>query len=142
MQRRAFYPVLSEDNQIIGFVCVSVLTESLVQIRNNIIRIFVLIFLALASLGALLSGASVYSIRKILMGHDPEEFRKIYLDHTEVTDSLEEGLLAVDPDGKITLINKAARELLEITEEEAEGKNIRGSKSQVNSEMAKMPWIF
>ena len=76
------------------------------------------------------------------MGHDPEEFRKIYLDHTEVTDSLEEGLLAVDPDGKITLINKAARELLEITEEEAEGKNIRGSKSQVNSEMAKMPWIF
>lgn len=125
MQRRAFYPVLNEGDQIIGFVCVSVLTESLIQIRNNIIRIFVLIFLALASLGALLSGASVYSIRKILMGHDPEEFRKIYLDHTEVTDSLEEGLLAVDPDGKITLINKAARELLEIPEDENEEKNVR-----------------
>ena len=124
MQRRAFYPVLSKDDQVIGFVCVSVLTESLVQIRNNIIRIFVLIFLALASLGALLSGASVYSIRKILMGHDPEEFRKIYLDHTEVTDSLEEGLLAVDQNGKIILINKAARELLEIPEDETE-KDIR-----------------
>lgn len=116
MQRRAFYPVLNEKKQVIGFVVASVLTESLVQIRNNIIRIFILIFLVLASLGALLSAASVYSIRKILMGYDPEEFREIYLDHTEVTDSLEEGLLAVDPEGKVILVNKAARELLEIAE--------------------------
>lgn len=117
MQRRAFYPVRGEDDQIIGFVTVSVLTKSLTQIRNNIIRIFILIFGALFSLGALLSGASVYSIRKILLGHDPEEFRKMFLEHTDVIDRLEEGLLAVDTKGNITLINKSARQMLGIEDE-------------------------
>ncbi len=116
-QRRAFYPVLDEDGQITGFVTASVLTKSLTQIRNNIIRIFILIFGALFSLGALLSGASVYGIRKILLGHDPEEFRRIFQEHADVIDRLEEGLLAVDAKGNATLINKSARQILGIEDE-------------------------
>ena len=119
MQRRAFYPVLNEDDQIIGFVVASVLTQSLTQIKNNIIRIFILIFGALLSLGTLLSGASVYSIRKILFGHDPEEFRRMFLEHTDVIDRLEEGLLAVDTKGNVTLINKSARQMLGLEKEES-----------------------
>lgn len=130
MQRRAFYPVLNEDDQIIGFVVASVLTQNLTQIKNNIIRIFILIFGALLSLGTLLSGASVYSIRKILFGHDPEEFRRMFLEHTDVIDRLEEGLLAVDTKGNVTLINKSARQMLGLEKEEnsqvmEEQKNIK-----------------
>lgn len=126
MQRRAFYSVRDENDEIIGFVTASVLTESLLLIRNRIIRIFVLLFLVLFSLGAVLSGASLYAIRKILFGHDPEEFRKIYLAHTGVTDTLDEGLLAVNTEGKVILINRAARKLLNVADdEEVEQKNIQ-----------------
>jgi sensor histidine kinase regulating citrate/malate metabolism len=53
-------------------------------------------------------------IRKVLHGHQPEEFSRLYKEQTEVTDTLEEGICAIDTSGKIILMNQAARILFEI----------------------------
>lgn len=126
MQRRAFYPVLDDDGTILGFVVSSVLTTSLVQIRNQIVGLFLLILLALLCVGALLSWISVKRIRKILLGYNPEEFRKIFLEHTEVMDALEEGILAVNLKGEIMLMNQSAKRLLAVDgDANVEGQPVR-----------------
>ncbi|NCB94003.1 MAG: sensor histidine kinase [Clostridia bacterium] len=122
MQRRAFYPVLDDDGTILGFVVSSVLTTSLSRIRNQIIGLFLAILLILLCVGALLSWISMRRIRKILLGYNPEEFRKIFLEHTEVMDALEEGILAINLKGEIMLMNQSAKRLLQISR----GINVKG----------------
>ena len=45
--------------------------------------------------------------------------RRMFLEHTDVIDRLEEGLLAVDTKGNVTLINKSARQMLGLEKEES-----------------------
>jgi sensor histidine kinase regulating citrate/malate metabolism len=114
MQRRAFHAVYNEDGEIIGFVVASVLISSLVKIRHQISLIFLIIFLCMLLTGSAFAWLTSRRIRKVLHGHQPEEFSRLYKEQTEVTDALEEGICAIDTSGKIILMNQAARTLFEI----------------------------
>lgn len=116
-QRRAFSPVRDASGTILGFAMCSVLTTSLTRIRFQIIGIFFGLLLLLIFFGILLSHAVMHGIRKILMGYQPEEFQKLYVERTEVMDALEEGIIAVNTDENIILINSAARAILQLPEE-------------------------
>lgn len=117
MQRRAFHAVYDEDGTLIGFVVASVLISSLTQIRRQLITIYLVIFLMLILAGCVLAWISTHRIRKLLLGYQPEEFCKLYVERTEVINALEEGICAVNADGAIILINQAARKILEIPSE-------------------------
>lgn len=112
MQRRAFYPVLDTDGTIIGFVMAAVLTSSISQLEQDILKAFLLAAAALIGIGLLLSQLLYLRLKKILLGYSPEDLRRIYMAEKEVLDTLEEGLIAVDRDERLTLINRSARELL------------------------------
>ncbi len=125
MQRRAFCPVMDPSGKIIGFVMSSVLTSSLSRIRNHIINIFLCLLVALMILGIFLSRTAMHRIRKILMGYQPEEFQKLYVERTEVMDSLEEGIVAINQEENVILMNMAARNILKIPEDKtAEGTSL------------------
>jgi len=122
MQRRAFFPVTDGSGKRIGFVMCSVLTSSLTRIRSHIIGIFLCLLLALSALGVLLSRAVTNKMRKLFMGHQPEEFRRLYIERTEVIDALDEGIIAINQESRIILINRAARHILKLPEDaEVEG---------------------
>lgn len=112
MQRRAFHAVTEEDGSLLGFVMASVLLSSLGQIRLRLISIYLLLSLFLIPAGCALAWSFMRRIQAILLGHPPEEFRRLYVERTEVINALEEGICAVNSDGIVILANQAAQELL------------------------------
>lgn len=114
MQRRAFHAVYDANGTLIGFVTASVLISSLEQIRRHLIAIYLGIFLLLIPAGCGLAWIFMHRIRTILLGHQPEEFRRLYIERAEVIDALEEGICAVNAEGTVILINQSARNLLKI----------------------------
>ena len=115
LQRRAFYGIDDKDGNRIGFVMASVLSDNISQVRRRIFHTFLALFAALLFLGSV--AAWIYRIRlqKILLGYRPEDFANLYIERVEVMDALEEGLFAIDAEGRVTVMNQAARRMLELS---------------------------
>ena len=123
LQRRAFHAVLDEDGTIIGFTMASVLNSHLTDIRNEIILTFLLVLVCMIGVGLLISAGIMRHLRKILLGHQPEEFCNLYIERDEVLNALEEGLFAISNDGRVILMNQSAKTMLALSPEEpAEGR--------------------
>ena len=114
MQRRAFHAVKNKDGQIIGFVISSVLTSDLTKVRNKIIFSFLALLIILIPISFLLSATAMYRLKKILMGYEPETFKQMYKEHNDVIDALEEGIFAINTEGRIILMNQSAKNIFEI----------------------------
>lgn len=111
-QRRAYHAVHDDYGNIIGFVMVSAYS---VHIRNMQIEIILegVFFFALALLiGSILSVLLTRSIKKSLLGYEPEKIAELYLKNEEILDMLEEGIIALDSGGNEAYSNLAARQLL------------------------------
>lgn len=111
-QRRAFQAVRDQDGTIIGFVMASVLTESIRQMRNQILLIYGIVGLMLLGVGAGLARHNMNYLKRLLMGYQPEEFITKYVERSEVLDALDEGIFAVNPKGEVILMNQSARTML------------------------------
>lgn len=125
-QRRAFYPVKNENQEIIGFVMAAVLTSSISHLMSSILRTFLLVAVLLLSVGILLSHVLYLRLKTVLLGYRPEDFRKIHIEEKEVMDALEEGILAINTEGEIILINEAARKLLAFDHMPSPGTKLAG----------------
>lgn len=125
MQRRSFHAVYNDDGEILGFVIASVLKSRLTDIRRNIIYIFIVIFFFLMVIGNLIIWCVTQKIRGSLLGYHPEEISRLYIEKAEVLDHLDEGICAIDEAGNITLMNQAARKILQLPMEGImEGRNL------------------
>ncbi|SHJ34270.1 two-component system, CitB family, sensor histidine kinase DctS [Dethiosulfatibacter aminovorans DSM 17477] len=114
---RAFEPIFHEGNQV-GFVAVGTLTESIDLARAETFRtifLWVLISLAVGTLGSFLIGNS---IKKSLLGLEPEHIVKLFTEQASMLDAIHEGIISIDVMGNITLINESAMKILGITEME------------------------
>lgn len=118
LQRRAFYGLDDENGNRIGFVMASVLHDNIENVRRKIIGTFLLLFCALMVVGGIAAAIYQKRLRNILLGYPPEVFANLYVEREEVMDALEEGLFAIDTEGRITLMNQAARRFLELPEKE------------------------
>lgn len=120
-QRRAFHAVIDENGAIIGFVMVSIFTESIAVLQREILWAYGVMAFFLLLLGIFFSYYKVKRLKEIFMGFQPEEFRVMYMERSEVLDVLEEGILAVNREGNVILINAAARRLLSVPDGIREG---------------------
>ncbi|WP_338035468.1 DcuS/MalK family sensor histidine kinase [Halalkalibacter alkaliphilus] len=110
---RSFSPVMNERNEQIGAVAVGISLEHIQKMINqnhkNII-LGSLVGLLVGLIGALLI---VKYIKKTLYGLEPPEIAKILEERNAMLHSVHEGIIAVDKDGRITLVNKSASKLFE-----------------------------
>ena len=111
-QRRAFHAVYGAQNEIIGFVMVSVFTGVISAHLRGILLLHLMIFLTMLLVGVLLSHAILAYLRKTLMGLGPEELLSRYLRQDEVLGAVSEGIIASDADGTVLFVNAAARQIL------------------------------
>jgi len=111
LQRRAFSPVWKE-GQVIGFVMLSSKQTSIEALQQTIydsyLRIAVPLLVIVLSASVLLT----WFFRDTLHGYDPEQLVRDYLNQNDLLDSLEEGVLSVDRDGRILFLNDASERLL------------------------------
>lgn len=116
---RAFTPIYNDSHQQIGVVAVGIslddVTQQITQSRWNILWT-VLSGALIGLLGILIL---VKALKRILFGLEPYEISTLFEQRQAILESIKEGVIAVDEHSRITLINKAARQLLHETATEA-----------------------
>lgn len=120
---RAFAPIKNADGEILGFVMAGSLLTSINKAEKNILLImagFILFGLILGLGGAVYTSNT---IKRSLLGFEPEDIARLYSENKTVLATIKEGVVAIDENQKITLINERAMELLKC-EENIVGKNI------------------
>lgn len=114
---RAFTPVYDlESNRQIGFVSVGTLIESIEEAKKKSIRTLII----LAYIGALVGAVGAFllskNIKKTLMGLEPEEIINLYNEKVSMLDAIHEGIIAIDGNSRITLINDSALNILQMND--------------------------
>lgn len=117
---RAYAPVFAGSDQV-GFVIAGARRERVENLVGHLsasAAVYALAGLCLGILGALLlaHGAS-----KTLLGLEPEEITRVYRQHVGLIEAMHEGVVAVDRRGRISLINKSARQLLDLGDRQVDG---------------------
>lgn len=114
---RAFTPIKDSDGQILGFVMAGTLLDSLEKAKLDNFKIM-MIFIGLGSLigigGALFVS---YYIKKSLLNYEPEDIARLYLENQGILSTVHEGIIAVNENYEITLMNKKAYEYLNLDEQ-------------------------
>lgn len=111
-QRRAYHAVYGEAGEIIGFVMASTYTAHIWDMQSTILLESAAFFLLALLVGGVLAALLSRSIKKSLLGYEPERIAELYLQNEEILDSLEEGIIALDHDSKDAYANAAARRML------------------------------
>ncbi|GDX06988.1 sensor histidine kinase [Buttiauxella sp. A111] len=110
---RVYTPVYNDQRQQIGVVAVGVplskVDEQLARSRRNVL--FTVLFSALVcTLGTL---SLVRVLKRALLGHEPHDLSAKLKQRQAMLHSLKEGVMAVDEHGQVTLVNPAARKMLQ-----------------------------
>lgn len=111
-QHRAFSPVFADDGSVLGFVMASTTQDRLEALRSQIAATYLNLLLILTACTLLFSAALATYLQRTLRGARPEDLLRTYLTQNDILNSLDEGLISLDPDGKIRLVNQAATEAL------------------------------
>ncbi|GEL78007.1 ATP-binding protein [Tenuibacillus multivorans] len=110
-------PIINDQGEIIGIVSVGFMLD---DIRGMVYdRLIVIFITALVVLGLGIVGGVFLtrSIRRDILGLEPHEIVSFYRERKAVLRSIKEGIIAIDQDGKITILNHSAREMLGLTED-------------------------
>lgn len=126
---RAKSPVYLDD-EIVGVVSVGFLVDSIESIIWEYSREIWLVLLAIST--AAIIGAVLIAnyIKKVLFGLEPEEISHLLFQKETILHSIHEGIIAVNKEGHITMVNSAAMKLLTGSEQLADewiGKPIQES---------------
>jgi len=109
---RGFAPVLDAQGDVLGAVSVGVTLASLGELlsehRRDVV-VGVLVLMLLTVLGAHLLARY---IKRVLLGLEPYEITRLVEERQAMLASVREGVLAVDDQARITLVNPAAERLL------------------------------
>lgn len=111
---RAFTPVKNAEGEILGFVMSGTLLDSIAQARRYII-FMVLAFIGLGcSVG--ICGALFLSryVKKSLLNYEPEDIARLYLENQGILATVHEGVIAINQEGRITLMNDTAQTYLKL----------------------------
>lgn len=114
MGMRIFTPVYDDRETQIGIVVVGIsldTVEEQIALGQRMINMGFLIQLAIGAIGAFF--LSRY-IKRTLFGLEPAEIAQILTERNMMLESVKEGIIAVNREGEITLINKEALRLMNV----------------------------
>ncbi|WP_028784379.1 DcuS/MalK family sensor histidine kinase [Thalassobacillus devorans] len=110
---RAFTPIYDEDQNQIGAVAVGIslqAVEASIQQNQQQILIGTVIGLIVGIIGAFLLANY---IKKSLFGLEPYAIARIHEERNQMLHSVHEGIIAIDKDATIVLVNRSARRIFQ-----------------------------
>ena len=111
---RAFVPVVTTDGEQVGVVVVGILMDDiqvLVKEISKVILVATVIGMIIGIVGAFMLARN---IKKTLFGLEPEAIAKRLEERNAMLQSVHEGIIAVDAQGIITLVNGEALRMLNL----------------------------
>ncbi|MTH44876.1 sensor histidine kinase DpiB [Intestinirhabdus alba] len=112
MAMRAKTPIFDSQGEVIGVVSIGYLVSKIDSWRLDFILPMAGGFVLLLLVLMLLSWVFAAHIRHQMMGMEPRQIARVVRLQEALFSSVCEGLIAVDPDGEITAINRSARKML------------------------------
>ncbi|EMM0436310.1 sensor histidine kinase DpiB [Citrobacter freundii] len=112
MAMRAKTPIFDDDGKIIGVVSIGYLNSKIDSWRSDFLLPMAGVFILLLLVLMLLSWFFAAHIRRQMLGMEPKQIARVVRQQEALFSSVYEGLIAVDPDGYITAINRSARKML------------------------------
>lgn len=111
MALRAFTPVFTSDGKQVGVVAVGILLNNVQQVVAQS-RVIIYIGVGFGFLAGVIGAVLLArSIKKTMFGLEPAEISKLLEERSAMLQSVREGILAVDKDSRITLINEEAKSI-------------------------------
>lgn len=121
---RGKVPIKGNDGEVIGIVSVGYLLEDIESaIADYQEKVFLIMGIAVLC-GVLGAIALSRYLKRAILGLEPEEIAALYVQRNAVLESVREGIVAIDKTNQITMMNKAALRILELPEDEVQGKQI------------------
>ena len=105
---RGIVPVRSGAGEIIGFVAVGHLlsdVEETVRSQQKLIYGYVAVVLLFGVVGAIVIARG---LKSAIFGLEPHEIAALYRERSTIIGTIREGVVAVDAEGRLTLVNQAA----------------------------------
>lgn len=116
---RSFAPIYQSGEQI-GYVAVGMLTVDIQKIQNRYLSIILGVSFICAFIGLL--GAILLSrnIKKSIFGLEPYEIARLYTEKRSMLEGMREGIIAIDVNDKITMVNQSAIDILKLDHQRKE----------------------
>ena len=109
---RGKVPIFDANGGIAGIVSVGFLEENIEQkIGGHRITVIVLI-LVLIAISVVIAMVLARSFKRAIFGLEPDEIGRLFKERNAILGSIREGIVAIDQNGVITMINQAAKKLL------------------------------
>ncbi|SDH40452.1 two-component system, CitB family, sensor histidine kinase CitS [Alteribacillus persepolensis] len=109
-------PIRDNMGNIIGVVSVGFLIEDLHAVILERLSLLGLLALAAVFIGTLGAVVLSKSIRKDMYGLEPYQIAHLFRERQAILSAIREGIIAIDKDGCLTLINHSARTMLDLSE--------------------------
>lgn len=107
-------PIFDLNDQVIGVVSVGFLQEDIEKELTNLEH-KILFFTIIILIGGMISALLIsLNIKKAIFGLEPREIAWMYQEKHAILESIHEGIIAIDTDGKITVVNENAHKILQI----------------------------
>ncbi|KAB7705884.1 GHKL domain-containing protein [Bacillus aerolatus] len=113
-----------EYTRVIGTVSVEFLERDIYQNIYSRIKTIVIASLIVLLLGIIGGIFLTKSIRKDTMGLEPHEISSLYRERSAILLSVKEGIIAIDQNGLLTLINHSAKSMLNLKDEDFIGQHV------------------
>lgn len=114
LSQRAFVPVFDDSGRQVGAVVVGILTRSIDQAAASVNQPILSALTLALLIGIVLSVLFSNSIKKILFGLEPLEIARQLGERNAVLESVREGIIAIDSDGRLTVVNNEAKRILSL----------------------------
>lgn len=112
MAMRAKTPIFDEHGQVIGVVSLGYLVSKIDSWRLDFLLPLAGVFVLILMILLILSWLFAAHIRHQMLGMEPRQIARVVRQQEALFGSVFEGLIAVDPEGHITAINRNARKML------------------------------
>ncbi|GIN87514.1 ATPase [Heyndrickxia sporothermodurans] len=110
-------PIFNDNGVIIGIVSVGFLETAVNRVIGKRLLKICLISLVVLFLGIFGGVLLARNIRKDILGLEPHEIASLYRERSAILQTIKEGIIAVDAEGYITMMNDSARKILDIEKE-------------------------
>ncbi|MED4171971.1 sensor histidine kinase [Halalkalibacterium halodurans] len=105
---RGKVPVFDDNGKIIGIVSVGFLMEDIQQVIGERLIAMWQIVVVIMILGLMGTWLVANTVKKATLGLEPEEIGQQFQQKEAILQSIHEGVIAVNKEGKVTLFNQAA----------------------------------
>lgn len=121
---RAFVPVVNIDGKQVGFVMVGTLLDEIAAIQSETVSHIYFFSAIVLTVGILAALILANNIKQSLLGLEPDKIRRLYTEKDSMLKAIQEGIISIDENRAITMINDSARTILKLKETDIIGKNI------------------